>query len=52
VKIRTGHAGSSCLARFWGAWGGPAKVFEFDQIAEAHRLMDSGAANGKLVVWI
>jgi NADPH:quinone reductase len=30
----------------------PAKVFEFDQIAAAHRLMDSGGANGKLVVRI
>lgn len=28
----------------------PARVFGFDQIAEAHRLMDAGEAGGKLVV--
>jgi len=28
----------------------PAKVFAFEKIAEAHRLMDSGLAGGKLVV--
>ncbi len=28
----------------------PARVFRFAQIQEAHRLMDSGQANGKLVV--
>lgn len=28
----------------------PARVFAFDQIAEAHRLMDAGEAGGKLVV--
>jgi len=28
----------------------PARVFEFEQIAEAHRLMDAGEAGGKLVV--
>jgi NADPH:quinone reductase-like Zn-dependent oxidoreductase len=28
----------------------PALVFGFEQIAEAHRLMESAAANGKLVV--
>lgn len=28
----------------------PARVFRFDEIGEAHRLMDSGQANGKLVV--
>ncbi|HVO02054.1 MAG TPA: zinc-binding dehydrogenase [Candidatus Cybelea sp.] len=28
----------------------PAKVFSFEQIREAHRLMDSGAAGGKIVV--
>jgi len=28
----------------------PARVFKFDQIVEAHRLMDSGGAGGKLVV--
>jgi NADPH:quinone reductase len=30
----------------------PARVFAFDQIVEAHRLMDSGNAGGKLVVEI
>jgi NADPH:quinone reductase len=28
----------------------PARVFAFDEIAEAHRLMDAGQAGGKLVV--
>ena len=28
----------------------PARVFAFDQIAEAHRLLDAGEAGGKLVV--
>lgn len=28
----------------------PARVFGFEQIGDAHRLMDSGQANGKLVV--
>jgi NADPH:quinone reductase len=28
----------------------PARVFEFDQIQEAHRLMESNQANGKIVV--
>jgi NADPH:quinone reductase len=28
----------------------PARVFAFDEIAEAHRLMDAGEAGGKLVV--
>ena len=28
----------------------PAKVFRFDQIRDAHRLMESGEANGKIVV--
>jgi NADPH:quinone reductase-like Zn-dependent oxidoreductase len=28
----------------------PSRVFAFGEIAEAHRLMDSGAAGGKLVV--
>lgn len=28
----------------------PAKVFRFDEISEAHRLMESGQANGKIVV--
>jgi NADPH:quinone reductase-like Zn-dependent oxidoreductase len=28
----------------------PAHVFDFDQIVEAHRLMESGAALGKIVV--
>ena len=30
----------------------PARVFRFDEIAEAHRVMESSAANGKLVVRI
>jgi NADPH:quinone reductase-like Zn-dependent oxidoreductase len=29
---------------------GPAHVFRFDQIVEAHRLMESGNARGKIVV--
>ena len=29
---------------------GPARVFGFDDIAEAHRLMESEGANGKIVV--
>ena len=28
----------------------PAKIFRFDEIQEAHRLMESGDANGKIVV--
>jgi len=28
----------------------PAKIFRFDEIREAHRLMDAGRANGKIVV--
>ena len=28
----------------------PARVFRFEQIVEAHRLLDSGRAGGKLVV--
>jgi NADPH:quinone reductase len=28
----------------------PAKVFSFEQIQEAHRLMDSNEAGGKIVV--
>lgn len=28
----------------------PAHVFEFDQIVEAHRLMESGGARGKIVI--
>jgi NADPH:quinone reductase len=28
----------------------PARVFGFDEIREAHRLMEAGAANGKIVV--
>jgi NADPH:quinone reductase-like Zn-dependent oxidoreductase len=28
----------------------PARVFEFDQIAEAHRVMEASQAAGKLVV--
>lgn len=30
----------------------PAKVFSFDQIQDAHRLMESNQANGKIVVTI
>jgi NADPH:quinone reductase-like Zn-dependent oxidoreductase len=28
----------------------PVRVFAFDHIAEAHRIMEAGQANGKLVV--
>jgi len=28
----------------------PARVFRFEEIRDAHRLMESGAANGKIVV--
>lgn len=28
----------------------PARVFSFDQIHEAHRVMESGKADGKMVV--
>jgi NADPH:quinone reductase-like Zn-dependent oxidoreductase len=28
----------------------PARVFAFDEIVEAHRLMDAGQSGGKLVV--
>lgn len=28
----------------------PSRVFAFDEIAEAHRVMESGQADGKLVV--
>ena len=28
----------------------PARLFKFDQIVDAHRLMDAGQADGKLVV--
>jgi hypothetical protein len=30
----------------------PARVFDFDEIQDAHRLLESGEANGKLVVTI
>jgi len=30
----------------------PARVFRFDQIQEAHRLMESNQANGKIVVTV
>lgn len=30
----------------------PSRVFSFDQIRDAHRLMESGAANGKIVVTV
>jgi NADPH:quinone reductase-like Zn-dependent oxidoreductase len=30
----------------------PARVFRFDQIQEAHRVMESGSANGKIVVLV
>lgn len=30
--------------------GRPARVFPFDEIRKAHRLMEAGAANGKIVV--
>src|SRR5262249_21153799 len=30
----------------------PAKVFRFEQIADAHRLMESNQANGKIVVTV
>jgi NADPH:quinone reductase-like Zn-dependent oxidoreductase len=34
-----------------GAWpGAPAHILPFDQLPEAHRLMESNAANGKIVV--
>jgi len=29
---------------------GPAKVFSFEQLPDAHRLMESNSANGKIVV--
>ena len=29
---------------------GPARIFGFDEIADAHRLMESAGANGKIVV--
>jgi len=28
----------------------PARIFRFEEIREAHRLMESGAANGKIVI--
>jgi NADPH2:quinone reductase len=28
----------------------PARVFRFEEIREAHRLMEASAANGKIVV--
>ena len=28
----------------------PSRVFAFDEVAEAHRIMESGQAGGKLVV--
>jgi len=28
----------------------PARVFDFDEIREAHRLLESGGAGGKMVV--
>ncbi len=31
-------------------FGAPARVFRFEEIREAHRLMEAGAANGKIVV--
>ena len=31
---------------------GPSRVFAFDQIVEAHRVMDAGGAGGKVVVTV
>ena len=28
----------------------PARVFAFEEIADAHRVMDAGQADGKLVI--
>ncbi|WP_407662694.1 zinc-binding dehydrogenase [Mycolicibacter minnesotensis] len=30
----------------------PSRVFAFDQIREAHRVMESGEAEGKMVVLV
>jgi hypothetical protein len=30
----------------------PARVFKFQEIREAHRLMESGQANGKIVIGV
>jgi len=30
----------------------PVRVFEFDEIQDAHRLLESGTAGGKIVVRI
>ena len=29
----------------------PARVFGFDDIVEAHKVMESGLAGGKMTVW-
>jgi NADPH:quinone reductase len=31
---------------------GPVRVFSFDQITEAHRVMEAGRAGGKMVVTV
>ena len=33
-------------------YAGPSRVFAFDEIVEAHRVMDSGEAGGKVVVTV
>jgi NADPH:quinone reductase-like Zn-dependent oxidoreductase len=30
----------------------PSRVFRFDEIREAHRVMEAGAAGGKMVVTV
>jgi NADPH:quinone reductase-like Zn-dependent oxidoreductase len=36
----------------WRASWAAARVFGFDQIQDAHRLLESGEANGKIVVTV
>ena len=47
-KVANGPVGTAS-----GAYAAkPAKVFRFEEIADAHRLMESNQANGKIVVTV
>jgi len=45
------YAGWRLVRRLgFGGGGSPVRVFEFEEIAEAHRVMESSQAAGKLVI--